>query len=158
MLESLIRPFEIRPVTGTRRLVGKSKKQAAQTAQLTWGTAGTLPTAVVDTAPDDTTNPKTKRQDQQNTETKRSVQKYRVENPDDPTQFVEVERVVDVDFDFVNKEAPGFLFTLNKTTGVTTITNTGGETNKAKNKFYLSKADPPNSKKVGGVTEVLDRI
>jgi len=144
MLEALIRPFEERQVTGTRRLVGKAKRQPVETAQLIWGSAGTLPTAVVETEPDGTTTPaKVKARDVQNVETTRTVEEVRVENPDDATQFVTVERIRTIEFDFTDKEAPGFLFTLNKTTGVTTITNTGSKKTGVA-KYSLNKTSNPS--------------
>jgi len=105
MFEALSRPFAERQVTGTRRLVGKAKRQPVETAKLIWGSVGTLPTAVVETEPDGTTTPgKVKARDVQHVETKRTVEAERVENPDDPAQFVRVEPLVIPQT--INLEAP----------------------------------------------------
>ncbi len=94
MLEAL-RPFETPLVAPTTRIVGKPLKHPLEIATMTWGGAGTLPSAIqipiigggykIDPT-------------SMNNELWRITEPVRIENPDDPTQYVIVNRITAVAF------------------------------------------------------------
>lgn len=90
MIETLVRPFQTPLVLGTQSVDVLSTKLANQTAILIWGVAGTIPPATED---GDYAGFKLPHCDTRLNETKRVVEEVRVQNPDDPTQFVMVERI-----------------------------------------------------------------
>lgn len=47
MFEQLVRPFQTRQVTTTKRIIPVKSEAAPQTAIISWGAAGTLPEGVV---------------------------------------------------------------------------------------------------------------
>lgn len=134
MLEELIRPFETRRIMPTTRIVSSSLKQDTQTATLTWGAAGTLPVAVAD-LPVGQGGVKVYQGDTLNQELSRVTEPVRIENPDDPTQYVMVDRVRSIRFATTPKTALLQVSTVDKSTGKTTTTSSG--TSKFNQDFLL---------------------
>jgi hypothetical protein len=94
MLEAL-RPFETPLVAPKTRIVGKPLKQPLEIATLTWGGAGTLPTAIQIPVVGggykiDPTS--------MNNELWRITEPVRIENPDDSSQYVIIDRVTSLAF------------------------------------------------------------
>jgi len=95
MLEAL-RAFETPRVAPKTRIVGKPLKHPLQIATLTWGAAGTLPSAVeipIVGGAGFKIDPTA-----MNTELWRITEPVRIENPDDPTQYVIIDRVTSLAF------------------------------------------------------------
>jgi hypothetical protein len=99
MFEPLVRPWQSSAAVATRRIVSVRAQVATETAGGTWGVAGTLPTAVEVPVGEDPQSiaievKKTKRQDA----VQRDIERVKVTNPDDPDQFVVVERIKRIRF------------------------------------------------------------
>jgi hypothetical protein len=95
MLEAL-RPFETPLVAPKTRIVGKPLKQPLEIATLTWGGAGTLPTAIqipVIGGGGYKIDPTS-----MNNELWRITEPVKIENPDDPSQYVIVDRITKLAF------------------------------------------------------------
>ena len=126
MLESLVRPFQSgNPFATQRFVIATSKKQVPQKATLTWGAAGTLPTAIEDTTADGGVSIKVD-STALNTEVYRITDQVRIENPDDSSQFVMVKRISKIGFS-KPKGTSASTSTVDKTTGATTTTTVAGE-------------------------------
>jgi hypothetical protein len=123
MFESLVRPFQSPALAPRTRIIASSKKQPPQIATLSWGAAGTMPVAVagilqggVSIKIDSSAL---------HSELYRITDPVRIENPDDSTQFVMVDRIKKIGF--TSKPQSGVqTSTLDQTTGATTTTTTGG--------------------------------
>lgn len=136
MLEALIRPFQDPGSTATQRfVVPSSNKQPPQIAQLIWGAAGTMPTAVASLVTGGigaTIDSSILTGDTQNTEKKgtRVVVQKRIENPDDPSQFVMVEDTRSITFTAKQKTAAAATLIVNPASGIvespTTSTTVSG--------------------------------
>jgi hypothetical protein len=104
-LESLIRPYQAPSTIGTRRIVTVRTKVPEETAGGTWGVAGNLPVAVeVPPGEDPALLSFTTKKKKDHEEISRVTEKVRVENPDDPSQYVVVERIKSVKFKEKNAE------------------------------------------------------
>jgi hypothetical protein len=123
MLEQFIRPFQSLPVAPTARLYSVAKAQPPQTSTLTWGAAGTLPVALLQIVAGgggfkiD--------QKSMNTEEWRITEPVRIENPDNSSDFVMVDPIKQIGF---TKPTSDQLTTstVDKTTGATTTSTSGG--------------------------------
>lgn len=106
MFESLVRPFQKTTTSPTRRVVAQRTEVEVTEAGTTWGDAGTLPEATEVPAGESPLDisfevRKTKRQD----EVSRETERVKVTNPDDPSQYVVVERVKKISFKEKDPEA-----------------------------------------------------
>lgn len=100
MLEQVVRPFQTPGAIVSRQVSSKRIKKQREIARLLWGDTGSLPQP--HKVPDDTSggyNFKLK-DDCADTysEGKRNTSKIRVENPDDSSQYVMVERIDSMSF------------------------------------------------------------
>lgn len=106
-LESIVRPFQSPRPLGTRRVVTSSTKAPAQTAGVTWGAAGTLPTPreseVAQPAPGISFNTEARQVTDHNIERSRETQTVKIEQEGNPDNFVMVERINKIAF---NKRDP----------------------------------------------------
>lgn len=124
MLEGLVRPFQSPNAIATRRaVVATSNKQPAQIAQLIWGAAGAMPTAVallVSGGINANIDSSNLTGDTQNAEKKgsRVVVQKRIENPDNPDQYVMVEDTQAITFAAKPKAKPSATQVIDPTTGV----------------------------------------
>ena len=123
MLEQLVRPFVSRQVAPTTRIISSSKKQPVQISTLTWGAAGALPVAVLEIEEGGfgfTIDLKS-----MNTEQWRITEPVRIENPDNSSDFVMVDRIKSIGFKKPTSDKSS-TSTVDKTTGATTTTTAGG--------------------------------
>lgn len=101
MLEQLVRPFQSPFAVAQRRITVISVETSSlPDARLTWGTVGTLPAGAIE---DDDKNLlvdgfKLETCDNTLAETSRRTKQIRVENPDDPSQFVIIQVPTSVSF------------------------------------------------------------
>lgn len=95
MFEELVRPAAAPGSLATRLLPSNNVQVQVTRARLIWGTAGTLPGPTVESGG----GFKVEECDTGFTETKRTTSNLRVENPDDPTQYVIIQRIESVAFD-----------------------------------------------------------
>lgn len=97
-LEQIIRPFQSPNTLPTRRLVSNSTKIPEQSAAVAWGSAGTLPAP--EKREDNTSglNFEVVKCDDHYSETNRAYNVVRIENPDDASQYVMVERINKISF------------------------------------------------------------
>lgn len=86
MLEQLVRPFQRRDLSPRTRIV-VSTGTGTEPIVIEFGEAGSLPTGKQDTF-----EIKLEKEKEQYKETHRTTRKVRIENPDDPDQYVMVER------------------------------------------------------------------
>lgn len=105
-IEQIVRPFQSPTPLNTRRVIPSSTKEAPQTATIIWGKPGTMPVAVESAAdqpvPMPGVNVKTKKVTDRNVEKSRETETIRIENPNDPSQYVIVERVKKITFDKIS--------------------------------------------------------
>jgi len=100
MIENIVRPFQTPLVMGTKRVVVQVVSAPGADAGISWGTAGTVPAAgqvPKDETPagygftlelcDDTMD-----------ENNRETEDVRVENPDDPSQYIIYKRAKSINF------------------------------------------------------------
>ncbi len=124
MLETVIRPFESRRVVSTARLVSSSKKQAAQLSTITWGAAGAMPVPFADIVPTGVSFQIDKGA-LQHLEVYRITDQIRIENPDNSSDFVDVQRIKKIGFT-AKPTTPLFqTSTVDAATGVTIFRNSG---------------------------------
>lgn len=98
-LESFVRPFQRPENLGTRRIRSVTTQVPDQTAGGTWGIAGNLPVAVeVPPGEDPALLSFTVSKRKEHREVSRETERVRVENPDDPNQYVIIERIKSVRF------------------------------------------------------------
>ncbi len=97
-MEQLVRPFVAVPTIATRRIVAKNKAVTKGTAIIRWGSAGAMPTATQRTVDSSGVNFSIECCKDTYSEHERNTDLVRVENPDDPTQFVMVRRIKDITF------------------------------------------------------------
>lgn len=100
MMEEIVRPFASPGGLATQRIVVQRDQVPVEPATLTWGQAGQMPTALEqDSANDDGTYGfKLIVCDEALSEDTRSTENQRIENPDDPNQYVVVQRVRSMKF------------------------------------------------------------
>lgn len=104
-LEQIIRPFQSKGVLSTRRIVSKSEKLETEEVIIEWGTAGDLPSASeIEKDEEGGINFNVVKCDDKFDEKNRKFTTVRIENPDDPSQYVMVERINQITF---NKESEG---------------------------------------------------
>lgn len=98
-MEQLARPFIAAQTLATRRIVAKNKAVTKGIAIIQWGNAGSMPTATQRVLNSDGLGGYTiSCCKDTNSEHSRINQKVRIENPDDPTQFIIVNRVRQIEF------------------------------------------------------------
>jgi hypothetical protein len=98
-LESLVRPFESPAPLGTRRITPVRTEVPTETAGGTWGVAGQLPVAVeVPPGEDPQLLSFDTKKRKEHREVSRDTERVRVENPDEPNQYVVIERLKSVRF------------------------------------------------------------
>lgn len=90
-LEGIIRPFQQPDRLTRRRIVATNTKLDVNPVSLTWGEAGNLP------VPQTTVN-FTVKKEKDHIEISRETELVRIENPDDPSQYVMVERPKNITF------------------------------------------------------------
>lgn len=98
-LEALVRPFQAPQSTATRRIVPVRTQVPPETAGVKWGVAGDLPVAVEVPVGEDPlafSFEVTKRA--AHNAIKMETERVRVENPDDPNQYLITERIKRVTF------------------------------------------------------------
>ena len=97
-MEQLVRPFQQPAVIATLRIHSVRDKVTVDPAIITWGAVGKLPEAIQQTDEFDGINFKIGECDDSNTELSRETSDIRVQNPDDPTQYVMVRRISKIAF------------------------------------------------------------
>src|SRR5580765_6353879 len=98
-LESLVRPSQSPVTLGTRRITPVRTQVATDTAGGTWGVAGNLPVAVeVPPEADPLVFNFEVKKSKEHQEVSRETEKIRVQNPNDPDQYVVIERLKSVRF------------------------------------------------------------
>lgn len=144
-LEAVVRPFVSREPLRSQRIITSSKKAAVpQTSVVTWGAAGTLPSPVESDADQPaipiSVTTQTKKVTDKNVEKSRETEKVRIENPDDPAQYVMVDRPKKVTF---NKVDPVTMQAAsNVTTGYTSYPSTStAKTPTAQNSVQTTAAE-----------------
>lgn len=98
-LEQIIRPFQSRDILSNRRIVSKSTKIPTQEVIVEWGTAGEMPAATeIEKDEEGGINFQVVDCDDKYDEKDRKFNTIRIENPDDPSQYVMVERINQITF------------------------------------------------------------
>jgi len=120
MTLEVLRSFESPRVAPTTRIVASSTKVVAQTSTLTWGAAGVLPIAVADIKAGSASIKVDAAS--VNKEAYRTTESVRIENPDNSSDFVMVDRIKTIGFKKTKAETIQSS-TVDKTTGVTTTTS-----------------------------------
>jgi len=100
MLEQIVRPFQQSGAIASRGVVSTRARLQREKARLVWGSAGNMPTADKE---EDGTDPsgynfKLEACDDTYKEKSRDTEKIRVENPDDNSQYVMVDRIKLISF------------------------------------------------------------
>lgn len=110
-LEQIVRPFEAPLSIVQGRVVTSSRKQPLEVARVIWGTAGTVSPAVEEKVPEPGGFTLTVKDcDDTWTESGRQTTDQRIENPDDPAQYVMVRRIDKIDFKRPDKQDPTFSY------------------------------------------------
>lgn len=100
MLEQLVRPFQTPISIATIRVVAKDLSTPKSDAIIQWGQAGTLPSPTEETkTPTGGISWKVDECSANLNEHSRKTDNVRVENPDDPSQYVVVQRINSISFD-----------------------------------------------------------
>lgn len=98
-IEQIVRPFQNTDVISRRKIVSKSTKIPTQEVIIEWGRAGDAPAATqVEHDEEGGINWQTNNCDDKFDEKNRKFTTIRIENPDDPTQYVMVERINQINF------------------------------------------------------------
>jgi hypothetical protein len=120
-LEQIVRPFAPPQPFNTQRLVATSVKQPTQTAHVSWGVAGTMPTAVESSplGPAAGIGFNTKKSPQDLTETSRQTEKIKVQQDGNPDNFVVIERIKKITFGQTPNTPPAPTFLTKPDGGVT---------------------------------------
>jgi hypothetical protein len=100
MLEQIVRPYQSRSLFGQRRVPSSSKKEDAQESSITWGAAGALP------EPRESPEPGpypgisfvVKGLNQRNLEIERETKRVKLQQEDNPDNFVVLERTTKIKF------------------------------------------------------------
>lgn len=111
--EQIVRPFQRLPTQTTQRIIASRTKIDVPDAIAQWGQAGTLPGAIEITPTEDGFAFKVVDCDEQFQEDSRKTEDIRIENPDDPNQYVVDQRIKSIVYN--KKEPDNFTFTYNKT-------------------------------------------
>jgi hypothetical protein len=98
MLEAIVRPWQNPGALATQRIVSSNRQVSAGVAELIWGQAGGMPTPVAEEVQTGGGIKTLACCKDVNTEQDRQTEKVKVTNPNDPTQFVIVERVTQIAF------------------------------------------------------------
>ncbi len=98
MLEQIVRPFADPNALATTRIVAKNLSPAFQRARLLWGATGQVPTPTEE-QPGAGLSFKCECCKDGYGENTRKTSMKRVENPDDPSQYVMVEAIDEIGFD-----------------------------------------------------------
>lgn len=122
-LETLVRPFAAPNPLGTRRITPVRTAVPTETAGGTWGVAGNLPQAVEVPPGEDPTffNFEVKRSKEHN-DVSHETEKVRIENPDDPSQYVIAERIKSIKF---REKKPETIAAYNNSGSVTVVNPNG---------------------------------
>lgn len=111
--EQIVRPFQRLPTQTTQRIIASRTKIDVPDAIAQWGQAGTLPGAIEITPTEDGFAFKVVDCDERFQENSRETEDIRIENPDDPNQYVVDQRIKKITF---NKQEPAqTTFSYNKT-------------------------------------------
>jgi hypothetical protein len=116
MLEQVVRPVQAPATLRFGSIPVDDTKQAPEAATIRWGQVGDLPTAQEETTAEDGTEFKVIDCDDKFAEKQRTVSKIRVENPDDPDQYVMVERVDRISFRHFERPTAAAISPADKTT------------------------------------------
>lgn len=100
MFEQLVRPYQSPGAVVSRGVVSKHTKKARGRSRIVWGDVGTLPVAEREDIPTDPSGYSFKLETCDDTykEHKRETDSVRVENPNDSSQYVIVDRVKLISF------------------------------------------------------------
>lgn len=98
-LETLVRPFETKSPLATKRITPVRAEVPTETAGGRWGKAGNLPVPVeVPPGEDPLTIGFEVKKSKEHDLVSRETEKVRVQNPDDPNQYVVIERLKSASF------------------------------------------------------------
>lgn len=97
-LENIVRPYQRPIVLNAGRVISRAVAPSADTAVMTWGALGTLPTAVQEDDPNPQNGFNVELCDTDYHETKRTVEQTRISNPSDGEQFVMIDRIRSMSF------------------------------------------------------------
>ena len=110
-LEQIIRPFQTPDVISKRKIVSKSTKLPTDEVVIEWGRSGDAPTPteIEKDEEEGVINFKVNDCDDKYNEKNRKFSTVRIENPDDPSQYVMVQRIEQIKF---NKKSEGTNLTM----------------------------------------------
>jgi len=99
-LEQIVRPYEAPQPFNSRRVIATAIRIPTETAHVSWGTTGTLPSAVESAplGPAVAFSFNTKKEDQQLTEKARQTEKVKIQQEGNPDNFVVYERPKQITF------------------------------------------------------------
>ena len=126
-LETLVRPFETGSPIGTKRITPVRTEVPTETAGGRWGKAGNLPVPVeIPPGEDPLTVGFEVKKRKEHDDVSRETEKVRIENPNDPDQFVIAERIKKITFKEKQAEA---MAAYNTGSGSVTQTTPGASPN-----------------------------
>lgn len=105
MFEQVTRPFARPGLLVTGRIIPSRNRKSVLPVVVIWGAAGEAPTPIEDAAPTNGFSIVVKSCDITNTESARQTNDVRVENKDDPDQFLKVRQIKQIEFKKPGKEA-----------------------------------------------------
>lgn len=100
MLEQAVRPFQDAGNIASRQIVSKQIKKSRQRSRVVWGGIGTLPVADMEDTGTDPAGYSFKLEQCSDTykEHKRETEQVRVSNPNDSSQYVDIDRIKLISF------------------------------------------------------------
>lgn len=111
--EQIVRPFQRLPNQTTQRIIASRTKIDVPDAVAQWGQAGTLPGAIEITPTEEGFSFKVVDCDERFQENSRETEDIRIQNPDDPNQYVIDQRIKKITWN--KQENDKFQFSYNKT-------------------------------------------
>lgn len=120
-LEQIIRPFQSPTTLPKRRLISTNTKIDDQTAEVEWGNAGDLPAPEKREEDFSGIGFEVVKCDDNYNEKERKFNTVRIENPEDPTQYVMVERMNQIAFNKKNEPGNQMQMYNNSTTSFVTL-------------------------------------
>jgi len=103
-MEQIVRPFQLFDPKATVRVNVIQDQVNVQPAHICWGTVGNLPTAVQQADNFNGINIRTVECDDQSVENTRQTENVRVENPNDSSQYVIVQRIRQIKLNKAHKK------------------------------------------------------
>lgn len=103
-LEKIVRPYQRPTALAFGRIISRTVAPSSDVATIAWGDVGTLPTPTQEDVPDDAVGFNVEVCDTDYEETERTVQPIRITNPDNPSQYVVVDRVKSMSFRLNEKQ------------------------------------------------------